>query len=67
MDKRSTYLKGVGIGLIIAGVTSCIAYLKMRQSTMVQSPVLFYLIVFEVVLSIAFVIMAYLIDTKKDI
>jgi len=60
MDKRSTYIRGVGVGLIIAWVTSGIAYLKGGQST-----ILFDLIAFQLVLSVILIAVAYLINTEK--
>lgn len=59
MDKRSTYVRGVGVGLIISWVTSAIAYLKGGQST------LFELILFQLILSVAFLLVAYLINTER--
>ena len=60
MDKRSTYLWGVGVGLIISWVTGGIAYLKGRQSA-----TLFDLILLELTLSVIFLLVAYLINTER--
>ncbi len=60
VDKISTYIRGVGVGLIIAWVTSGIAYLKGGQSN-----ILFDLILFQLVLSVIFILVAYLIDTER--
>jgi hypothetical protein len=60
MDKRSTYIRGVGVGLIISWVTSGIAYLKGGQST-----ILFDLILFQLILSVIFILVAYLINTER--
>lgn len=60
LDTRSTYLWGVGVGLIIAWVTSGIAYLKGGQST-----VLFDLVMLEFVVSMILLLVAYLINTKR--
>jgi len=59
MDKRSTYLRGVGVGLIISWVTSALAYWHSGLSTYTT------LIIFELVLSTIFILVAYLIDTER--
>ncbi len=58
MDKRSTYIRGVGVGLIISWVTSAIAYFKGGVSTYTT------LILFQLILSMIFISLAYLIDTE---
>lgn len=60
MDKRSSYIRGVGVGLIISWVTSAIAYFKRGQST-----ALFDLILFQLILSVIFILVAYFVDTEK--
>ena len=62
LDARSTYLWGVGVGLIISWVTGGIAYLKEGG----QSTLLVDLILLELVLSVIFMLVAYLINTKKE-
>jgi hypothetical protein len=59
VDKRSTYLRGVGVGLIISWVTSAIAYFKAGVSTYTT------LIIFQLILSVIFILLAYLIDTER--
>jgi hypothetical protein len=60
LDKRSTYLWGIGVGLIISWVTSGIAYLKGQQSA-----TLYALILLELILSVIFILTAYFINTEK--
>lgn len=60
LDKRSVYFFGVGIGLIIAWVTSGIAYLKGNQST-----VLFDLILLEFIVSAVLIFVAFLMNTQR--
>ncbi|VVB60869.1 Uncharacterised protein [uncultured archaeon] len=55
----STYLRGVGAGLIISWVTGALAYFKAGASTDTT------LIQFELILSVIFILLAYLIDTEK--
>ncbi len=59
MDKRSTYIRGVGVGLIISWVTSAVAYFKGGVSTFTT------LILFQSILSMIFILLAYLIDTER--
>ncbi len=59
MDKRSTYIRGVGVGLIISWVTSAIAYFRAGVSTYTT------LILFQLILSMIFILLAYLIDTER--
>ena len=59
MDKRSTYLRGVGVGLIISWVTGAIAYFSAGFSAYTT------LILFELVLSVIFVLVAYHINTER--
>ena len=59
-DKRSNYVRGVGVGLLIAWVTSSIAYLKGGQSA-----ILFYLILLELTLSLVFLLISYIINTER--
>ena len=59
MDKRSTYIRGVGVGLIISWVTSAIAYFRAGVSTYTT------LIQFQLILSMIFILLAYLIDTER--
>ncbi len=61
MDKRSTYIRGVGVGLIISWVTGGIAYLKGGQSA-----TLFDLILFQLILSVVFILVAYFINIEKE-
>jgi len=58
MDKRSTYLRGVGIGLMISWVTSAIAYFSAGFSTYAT------LIIFDLILSVVFILVAYFTDTE---
>lgn len=60
MDKGSTYVLGAGVGLIISWVTGAIAYLKGGQDA-----ILFDLIIFQLVLSVLFILAAYLMDTER--
>jgi apolipoprotein N-acyltransferase len=60
LDKRSTYLWGIGVGLIISWVTSGIAYLKGQQPA-----TLYALILLELILSVIFILTAYFINTEK--
>ncbi len=60
LDTRSAYFWGVGVGLIIAWVTSGIAYLKSYQS-----PVLLDLVILEFVVSVIMMAVAFLINTKR--
>ena len=62
LDARSTYLWGIGVGLIISWVTSAIAYLKNG----LQPPLLLNLILLELALSVIFMLTAYFINTKKN-
>jgi hypothetical protein len=59
MDKRSTYLRGIGVGLIISWVTGAIAYWKTGAATYAA------LILFELILSAIFILAAYLINAEK--
>ena len=61
MDKRSTYIRGVGVGLIISWATSGIAYLKGGQSA-----IMLELALFQLILSAAFILISYLTDTEKQ-
>lgn len=56
MDKRnaSFYLRGIAVGLIIAWVTSAIAYFRAGLSTYTT------LILFELVLSVIFILLSLL-------
>jgi len=58
MKLRKYYIRGVGVGLIIAWVTSAIAYWKAGSSTEVA------LIEFEFVVSIIFLIISILMKDK---
>jgi hypothetical protein len=60
MDKRSAYVRGVGVGLIISWVTSVIAYLRGGQSA-----ILFDLILFELLLSVILLLISVLINTER--
>ncbi len=59
MDKRSTYLRGIGIGLAISWITGAIAYFKGGLSTYAT------LILFDLVLSAVFITVAYTINTER--
>jgi hypothetical protein len=60
LDRRSAYFLGVGVGLLIAGVTSGIAYLKVDRPTL-----LFDLVLFDLILSVIVVSVAYFLNTKR--
>ena len=53
------YLRGVGIGLIIAWVTTALAYYLKGYSDVTT------FIAFELVLSVIFIIASYLVKAKK--
>ncbi len=59
MDKRSMYIRGVGVGLIISWVTSAIAYVRVGVSTYTT------LVLFQLILSMIFISLSYLIDTER--
>jgi len=59
MKLSKYYIRGVGVGLIIAWVTSLIAYLKAAQSA-----TLYYLIILEFILSIIFLIISIFMKDK---
>ncbi len=59
MDKRSIYIRGVGVGLTISWVTGAIAYVRAGVSTYIT------LILFQLILSVIFISVAYLIDTER--
>jgi len=59
MKLSKYYIRGVGVGLIIAWVTSGIAYLKVAQST-----ILFDLIILEFILSVIFLIISIFMKDK---
>jgi hypothetical protein len=56
---RKYYIRGVGVGLIIAWVTSALAYLKGAQST-----TLYDLIILEFILSIIFLVISLFMKDK---
>ncbi len=58
MDKKGNYLRGIGIGLIIGWVTSLIAFGK-------GGSVYTEVIIFQVLLSIIFILIAYLVDSER--
>jgi hypothetical protein len=60
LDSRSAYFLGVGVGLLIAWVTSGIAYLKGGRPV-----VLFDLFLLELILSVIVVLVAYILNTKR--
>jgi hypothetical protein len=60
-DSRSAYLLGVGIGLLIAWVTSGIAYLKGGRPVL-----LFDVVLFELILSVIVVSVAYVLNTRPE-
>lgn len=61
-DMGSLYLKGVGVGLVIAWVTSALAYLVVskrgKPNIKTTLPVSTLLILFELVLSVIFMILS---------
>jgi cation transporter-like permease len=60
-DRKSIYFIGVAVGLAIAWVTGSIAYLKgAAPSTILPS-----LILLEFIVSVASILVAYLINTKS--
>ncbi len=60
LDTRSAYFWGVGVGLIIAWVTSGLAYLKTGQS-----PVLLELVLLEFAVSVIVMAVALITNTKR--
>jgi uncharacterized membrane protein (DUF441 family) len=58
MDRRS-YLRGIGVGLIIAWVTSGIAYLRAGASAFTG------LVLFQIVLSALFLALSFALNTER--
>jgi predicted branched-subunit amino acid permease len=59
MDKWSMYLRGIGVGLIISWVTGAIAYFHAGPFPYEA------LILFELVLSAIFLLIAYYLDAER--
>jgi predicted branched-subunit amino acid permease len=58
MKLTNKYLRGIGVGLIISWVTGALAYLKVGSSTFPE------VIELELVLSVIFLIVSFLIKDK---